>query len=304
MAVNSAKLKFGTSFSLHRCSELSLDKPAVLRASLDELGFRRYRLMSYWNIHESKPGRYNFDELDWQVEMIEKEKGEITFCLGKRQPRWPECHLPAWAAELPKGEWYQALNDFIETIVKRYQSSPAIVSWQLENEALLKKFGHCPDQDYNRDRLVAELKLVKRLDPNRPVIMTLSDSWGLPWRRPQPDAFGLSLYRTTINSAGQYSYSKRPALFYKLRAALIKALRGKPVFIHELQAEPWLPHSLRKSTIEEQLALMSPEILKTNLDFAVRTGLAPIDLWGLEWWYWLRQQGHPEVWQAVSEALK
>lgn len=295
---------FGASFSLHRCSELGVDKKRLLKAALKDLGLRRFRLMSYWNIHEQQQGSYDFSELDWQFDMIAEYGGQATLCLGKRQPRWPECHMPAWAVQLPKEEWYQALFSYIQAAVERYRDHPALASWQLENEALLKEFGYCVDADYSHDRLKRELALVKRLDPKHPVIMTLSDSWGLPWRAPVPDMYAMSLYRITITSGGRYAYSKRPAVFYRLRALLIRLFKNRGVFIHELQAEPWLPESLLKNPLDAQLERMNPEILKTTVDFALRTGLRPIDLWGLEWWYWLKQNGHPEMWDAARKLTK
>lgn len=276
-----------------------------MRAALEDLGVRRFRLMSYWNIHEKSPGNYNFAELDWQLDLIAKYHGEASLCLGKRQPRWPECHMPPWAQKLDKQEWYPALFTYIETVIKRYRKHPALQSWQLENEALLKSFGHCVDQDYNPQRLIKELQLVKKLDPDHPVIMTLSDSWGLPWRPPQPDMYAMSLYRTTINQRGNYVFSKRPPQFYQLRALAITLLRRRSTFIHELQAEPWLHSGITTTPLTDQLNVLSPENLRKNILFAVRTGLRPIDLWGLEWWYWMREShSHPEYWETVRKTLQ
>jgi hypothetical protein len=293
--------ELGASFSLHRCSELGINKQAVLKAALQDLGLRRFRLMSYWNIHEQQPGKYNFAELDWQLDLIAKYGGTVSLCLGKRQPRWPECHIPQWAAALPQQQWYAALYQYIETVVERYKNHPALASWQLENEALLKTFGHCVDKDYSHSRLKAEYRLVKSLDSRHPIIMTLSDSWGLPWRRPNPDAYALSLYRITINQYGKYVFSKRPPLFYKLRAAVIQTPRRKQVFVHELQAEPWLSKGVTETPLEEQFRYLSPNLLKANIAFAVRTDLTPIDLWGLEWWYWLKEtQNQPQYWNTIK----
>lgn len=293
---------FGVSFSLHRCSELGLDKQAVLKAALIELGFRRYRLMSYWNIHEQTPGVFDFSELDWQMDLIARYGGSVSLAIGKRQPRWPECHIPDWALELPTENWYAALYRYITQVVSRYEGHPALESWQLENEALLKSFGDCKDRDYNRTRLQKELDLVKQIDPMHPVIMTLSDSWGLPWRRPRPDVYAMSLYRTTANKKGKINMSHRGAWFYKIRAGYINLFTRRHVFIHELQAEPWTLEGITVVGLEEQLKTMNADILADNMDFALQTGLRPIDLWGLEWWYWLRQTHDiDDVWWAAKQ---
>ena len=296
---------FGVSFSLHRCSELGIDKKATLEAALQDLGFRRLRLMSYWNIHEAERDNYNFDELDWQMDMAAEFGAKVSLCLGKRQPRWPECHMPAWANLLETEEWYQALHQYIEVVVKRYKDHPALDSWQLENEALLKDFGYCPDQDYNRSRLESELRLIKKIDPDHPVIMTLSDSYGVPFRKPRPDIYAMSLYRITINKKGRYAYSKRPPWFYRIRAHLISLISGRPVFIHELQAEPWLARSIGNVELKIQLERMNENLLKQNINYALKTGMWPIDVWGLEWWYWLKTvHNRPEIWNEVKAILR
>jgi hypothetical protein len=297
-------VKFGASFSLHRCNELGLDKQAVLKASIKDLGLRRFRLMSYWNVHEQTRGKYDFSELDWQLDLIAEAGGQVTLCLGKRQPRWPECHMPKWAQSLSQKEWYDTLYAYIREVVERYKDHPALETWQLENEALLKSFGHCTDGDYNHGRLRKELKLVKKLDPSHPVIMTLSDSWGIPVRGPRPDKYAMSLYRITINQKGHYAFSKRPPLFYKARRMLIIIFKLRPTFIHELQAEPWLPVSITKVPLDEQLKYMNSKLLEENVAFARKTGSDLIDLWGLEWWYWLRtKHDKPEVWDAAKELI-
>ncbi len=296
------ELELGASFSLHRCSELGLDKKAVLRAALEDLGLRRFRLMSYWNIHEQRQGEYDFEELDWQLDMIAKYSGKVTLAVGKRQPRWPECHIPDWALALPKEAWYEALYAYLEVVINRYKHHPALHSWQLENEALLKSFGYCRDNDYNRTRLRQEAALIKRLDPDHPLIMTLSDSWGLPWRRPRPDQYAMSLYRATANKRKAIKQSIRPALFYRTRAWLIRLIFRRPAFIHELQAEPWTGSGITKASLDEQFLTMNADRLKANVGFAARTGMNPIDLWGLEWWFWLKEvHSQPELWNTVKQ---
>lgn len=296
---------FGVSFSLHRCSELGLDPEKVLTMAIKELGFKRFRLMSYWNIHEQKPGNYDFTELDWQMDLVAKHGGKVSLCIGKRQPRWPECHMPDWAQKLNQPEWYAALYKYIEVVVKRYKSHPALASWQLENEALLKSFGYCPDGDYSHSRLQNEYKLVKKLDSKHPVVMTLSDSWGVPWRAPKPDLYAMSLYRYTMNKNGKYVASRHPAWFYRLRAKAINILKQRSVFIHELQTEPWFSKAIGDVPVNDQLDRMDPKTIRQIVQFAEDTNLQPVDLWGLEWWYWLKHTHHrPEAWDTIKTIVR
>ncbi len=255
--------------------------------------------MSYWNEIEQTPGNYEFKELDQQLKQISNAKGQVTLCLGARQPRWPESHWPDWAWELPKTERDKALLIFVKTVTERYKDNPRIVSFQLENEALLKSFGQRSEVD--RKRLRTEFALVKKLAPNKPIIMTTSTSWGIPLRRPIPDMIGFSFYQTVYNNGYHTSFHK-PWLD-RARATLIRLLWHKSSFIHELQLEPWGPKNIWEMDVSEQDKSMSPDQIKTNLRLARKTGLA-IDLWGAEWWYWRHKNGDSSIWKTVKTELQ
>jgi len=293
--------KFGVSFSLKQCRDFKIDQTDALEFLIQAVGLRRFRLMSYWNEHEKSQGVYDFESLDEQVSQIEAVGGVITFCLGVRQPRWPESHWPNWALELPEQQRYQALYKFIEVVVKRYQHKSCIISWQLENEALNRSFGMYGD--FNRKRLRDEYKLVANLDPSRPIIMSTSNTWGLPLRRPRPKLFGFTFYQVQYEK-GAYSHTKMPAWWRSFRAKIIRFVTWRRSFIHELQAEPWGPKAIWEMSTEEQDRSMSPEQLSTNIKLAKKTNLHPIDLWGGEWWYWRHLQGDDSIWQTAIENLQ
>lgn len=294
--------KFGVSFSIKQCRNFGLDSNEALRWLIDKAGFRRFRLMSYWDEHESEPGKYDFAALDEQLNIAETAGCVVTLCLGARQPRWPENHWPDWAWKLEKAERSKALLRYIQTVVERYRSRDCIVSYQLENEALLRKFGERPEVD--RPRLLQEIALIKKLDPNRPVIMTTSTSWGIPARRPVPDVVGFSYYRILYGKRG-YSHALHYPRLDRLRAAGIKLLHSKPSFIHELQLEPWGPKNIWEMPIEEQNKSMSIQHITENIRLARSTKLYPIDLWGGEWWYWrLKHFDDPNIWHAVQQSIQ
>ncbi len=293
--------KFGLSFSLKQCRNFKIDPKKTLDWLIKDAGFRRFRLMSYWDEHEKEQGKYDFSELDWQVQKIADAGGVITLCLGARQPRWPENHWPEWAWKLTKEERTEALLKFIEAVVERYKNKPAVISYQLENEALLKSFGL--RGEFDRGRLIREFNLVKQLDSSRPIIMTVSDQWGLPWRRPLPDIVGFSYYHITHGQKG-YQSAHHYGWLHRARKTLIKLFKNRPVFIHELQLEPWGPTAIWKMSKAEQDKSMSAEQIKRNLQLAKTTKLYPIDLWGGEWWYWrLAKQNDPSVWKIIKTTL-
>ncbi len=293
--------QYGVSFSVKQCRSFGIDPKETLEWLLNEAGFRRFRLMSYWNEHEKQPGAYDYSELDWQVAAIIKAGGEISLCLGARQPRWPENHWPQWAWRLNKAERSQALIDYVRETVKRCKNKSGITSYQLENEALLGRFGERSEVD--RRRLRQEFSLVKSLDPGRPLIMTTSTSWGIPLKQPIPDIVGFSFYHTLYRH-GAYRTSQFYPWVHRLRKRLIKVIHKKPVFIHELQLEPWGPAAIWDMAVEEQNKSMSTAQIQINIRLAKSIKVPPIDLWGGEWWYWrLTKHTDPTIWQAVHQAI-
>ncbi len=256
--------------------------------------------MSYWDEHERTRGHYTFGELDEQIDRIAQANGVISLCLGVRQPRWPENHWPAWALKLSEQERTRALNDFITVVVQRYKNYEHIISWQLENEALNRGFG--TQGDFNRARMRNEYSLVKSLDPDRPIIMTTSDTYGIPLRQPRPDHFGFTLYQVQFED-NRYTNRALPIWWWPLRARIIRLLTKRDSFIHELQAEPWGPRAIWEMSIAEQNKSMSIMQLEKNIRLAKRTHLYPIDAWGGEWWYWRKLSGDKHLWQTVRQNL-
>ncbi len=295
---------FGVSLSVKQCRNFDISSVSCLKWLIVECGFRRFRLMSYWDEIESTPGNYNFQELDDQIKIISKNKGTITLCLGARQPRWPENHWPDWAWSMTKHDRSKALLEFIEVVVERYKHVKEINSYQLENEALLRSFGLNPEVD--RHRLRQEFNLVKKLEPGKPVIMTTSTSWGIPIRRPIGDMVGFSYYQTVYNdNQSDYTTAFHKAWLHSFRALLIKVLLRRKSFIHELQLEPWGPGNIWEMSFEEQMKSMDIQQILQNVQLAKKTRLLPIDLWGGEWWYWCyKKHGNKEIIESVLKAIR
>lgn len=296
----------GVSFSDKRSRELGLDWQANYIALLDDLDIKSYRLMSYWDEYEKERGQFDFTNLDWQMDEAAKRGATVSLSIGLRQPRWPECHQPAWADSLAGNEWKQALYAYMEVVVKRYEDHPALLSWQLENEGMNNWFGTCDRSD--RQRLIEEYALVKQWS-TKPVWMTLADQHGFPVGQPIPDEFGFSVYRTVWNEKigpvpGYMTYPT-PVWYHKARAALIKAYSGRDIFIHELQLEPWARIDTKDVSIEEQDKSMDLAKIRDNVQFARMIGEPEIYTWGGEWWYWRKETlKDPSVWETVRETFR
>lgn len=294
--------RFGVSFSAKQCRAFGIDSSDCLDWLIDK-GFRRFRLMSYWDEIEATQGVYDFSELDRQIEQIRNANGTLTLCLGARQPRWPENHWPDWAWETNYQARTEALLHFVELVVARYKDNLTIVSYQLENEALLKQFGK--RAEVNRQRLRDEYSAVRLLDPIRPIAMSTSTSWGIPIRKPIPDMVGFSYYQRLYNAKQQrYTTAFHTPVLHRIRAWLIWLLWQRPSFIHELQLEPWGPAAIWEMSLDEQDKSMGPEQIKRNVALGLAVKTPYIDLWGGEWWYWRTViKGDQTTWESVRQSL-
>lgn len=299
-----ANPNYGVSFSAKRARELDLEPHAVLTALLDDMGIKNYRLMSYWDESEAVRGTLDFSELDWQIQEVGKRGGTVSLAIGLRQPRWPECHQPDWAARLSGNDWKQALYAYMQLVVQRYENNPTVTSWQLENEAVNNWFGTCDKPD--RERLNEEFALVKSWS-KKPIWMSLSDQHGFPVNQPIADKFGYSVYRWVWNDKtppfNGYMIYPTPIWYHRLRATIITGYTGKDIFIHELQLEPWGPVDTKDLSIAEQNKSMSTEQIGKSLLFARMIGKEDIYVWGGEWWYWRREHGDDSIWNTVKAEL-
>ena len=295
----------GASFIPDYAKSLGVEPKATLKAMLTDLEIKHVRLVGYWDKMEPTPGKYDFSELDWQFAMANEHDAKVSLALGLRQPRWPECHMPNWAADEPMDVWSIQLKEFMRQVIGRYKDNPALDSYQLENEFFLTVFGECPD--FTRERLVDEHRFVKSLDPHHTLIITRSNNaWGFPLGEPQADLYGVSIYkrvwdRTITKRYVEYPF---PAWFYGFLGGGGKILTGKDLFIHELQAEPWPPNGadIKNTSLEEQDKSLNAERLAHRFGYAKGTGLRAFDLWGAEYWYYRKEvMREPSLWNVAKE---
>lgn len=297
--------ELGVSFIPSYAAYLGVDPQETLNALIHDLGIKRFRFVSYWDQIETSPGTYDFSQLDWQMAVAQKAGAQVSLSLGLRQPRWPECHAPSWVdTAKPARQWQPALERVMEATVKRYRTSPALESYQLENEYFLQGFGAC--QNHDRQRLIDEYALVKHLDSRHPVIITRSNNGvGWPTGAPTPDKSGISIYQRVWDSHYTHRYITYPvpSWYYSSLLGLTKLMTGQDTFIHELQAEAWAPNyqSILETSLTEQNKSFDAARLKNTIQFAKDIGPRQVYLWGAEYWYYRDQVLHdPSVWDEAA----
>ncbi len=297
------RITYGLSFNTIYARELGLNEREVFTAILDELKVRHLRLAAHWTLVEPERGVYDWSAIDYEVREASKRQADIVMGVGRRLPRWPECHVPEWAKELSWDEQKVEIRELLTETVNRYKNEPAVIYWQVENEPFLEVFAkdHCGELD--TDFLKEEVELVRSLDPTRPILVTDSGNLGT-WHGAYRagDAFGTSVYVYFWNpELGQFK-TVLPPSFYRLKEGIMELFFGeKKTFLIELSAEPWLLEPIVDVPLETQLGRMNPQKFEEILDYARETRYDTQYLWGAEWWYWLKGQGRGDMWEKGKE---
>jgi hypothetical protein len=303
----SKPLQLGVSFIPDYAASLGVDPKANFDALLN-INVKQFRLVSYWSDGEPSPGTYDFSQLDWQFQKAQTAHAKVILTLGLRQPRWPECHAPSWAANEPTAVWQPQLEAYMKAVINRYKTSPSLQSYQLENEYFLKGFGTCTD--FSRQRLIDEYNLVKYTDPAHPVVIGRSNNaLGLPIGQPQPvppDLFSISIYKRVWDSGVTHRYLEYPfpAWYYSFVAGTQKALFGTDMMVAELQAEAWPPNgqTIPETSLAEQNKSLNAQRLSDRFEYGKATGMRDIVLWGGEYWYYRKVVLHdPSLWNVATQ---
>jgi hypothetical protein len=299
---------YGVTWSPVYAEQLGIDNLRGLEAVLDELKVRHVRIPSYWNRLEPVQGQVHFEELDKELDVIAKRGGKAIVVVGATQPRWPECWVPSWAANLPQADREAAQLAHVRAVVGRYATHPAVEKWQVENEPTLIAFGECKDQ--RKEFLEQEMEEVRSLElqmlpeaKRHPVVTTDSgelSTW-LGFRN-FVDAKGFSVYRVVLTPWGNvWRYWFIPPFFYDRKVALLRPFIQE-FFVSEFQMEPWANAPLPTINVEDQFKIFGIGDFREHLAFAERMGMPRVYFWGVEWWYWMKEQKrHPEFWDEAVQ---
>ncbi|MEA1926190.1 MAG: glycoside hydrolase family 2 TIM barrel-domain containing protein [Patescibacteria group bacterium] len=304
LADRNESMEFGISFSKVFARDLGLDWKKAYVEMLDDLNPKKIRVGAYWTEIEKKRGVYDFSDLDWQVNEAAKRDVKMILAFGIKAPRWPECFIPEFYIEDKKAR-EKALLEYEEALIERYKNNDAIIIWQVENEPFLP-FGHCIPGAIDVQLLDKELKQTRKLDDTRQIMVTDSGELSI-WvpAAKRADVFGTTLYRIIHKPPiGYVKYPIGPS-FFRIKAWIIKVFAGQEnIIISELQAEPWGPDWIGGMTIEEQYKSMNPQKFNEIIKYAKETNFSESYLWGVEWWYWLKEtKNNDDMWEKARRVI-
>ncbi len=298
------KPAWGVTFSQKHAETLGLDWKAAYLALLDDLGARNLRIAVPWDLVEPEEGVFAFDKLDFQVNEAAKRGAKLILAVGMKSPRWPECHIPAWAKDLTDAERENAAIRFSAAVAGRYKGNPAVVMWQAENEPFFP-FGECPP--ISEDFVGREIAALKAIDPARPVMTTDTGEWSL-WIRAAKlgDVVGVTLYRKAYFPAlHTYLSFPFPPAYYRLRALVIRQFFGKDVISVEVQAEPWFRAYPLGTSEDDWKETLDIGQFRKNIRYARDTGFPELYLWGAEWWWYMKEKRNiPDFWEEAKTLFK
>jgi hypothetical protein len=297
------KINYGVSFNTLYARELKLDWEEVFDAILNDLNVRRFRLAAHWNMVEPENNEWNFEELDKQIELTKEAGAEVILSVGRRLPRWPECHVPHWAINKEWEDQKKEILEYMEVVINRYKDYEHIVYWQIENEPFLEVFAkeHCRKLD---EKFFAEqIEFARELDSSRKILVTDSGNlgtWYKPWK--YGDLFGTSVYVYLWNPDIGPFKSYLPPSFYRFKTSLMELIIGKQEsMLIELSLEPWLLQPVVETPLKIQLERMNIEKFREIINFAEKTKFEYQYLWGAEWWYYMSKNNHPEFWEEAKK---
>ncbi len=250
----------------------------------------------YWSDIEPQQGNFDWEQYDWLVKYSQSNDIALTLVVGSKVPRWPECFVPDWAEKLNDQYQHQHALDIIKETVNRYKGYGAVERWQVENEPFFP-FGDC--RQISLEEFNERIELVRSLD-DRPIQATVSGEVG-PWKdvAKSADVLGISLYRQTWNDLfGYFVYPISPEYYY-IRSKFVEGDVDR-VIVSELQAEPWFPEAIESRPVVDWYEAFDAQMFQNNLDFVKQARLPEAYLWGAEWWYLLKLNGEPRLWNTAK----
>lgn len=278
-------------------------------AEYDRLALKWVRLGCYWEEIEKRKGTYDFSGMKGLLDACTRLNIKVVMTIGMKAPRWPEYYIPSWLADtlrLPKNGRIDTKNNvltenlfsYMAKTIQAIRGYECIQCWQVENEPL-DQSGPL-NLSISEELLQEEINLVRTSDPARPIQVNV-------WGNELTGRGNFLRAEKYADSIGLDLYTRVPALkIFNLRTvtgprdpdhtirSLISAMRkrGKPVWINELQAEPW-----------GDPGSCTPEHIIQNVKWIQDWSIDGVFLWGFEYWLQQKSKGDDSYWSAAQKAI-
>jgi len=303
---------YGLNFSNKYSQELDQDWKLAFNEIVNTFATKKYRLAVYWDEVQPEKNTYDYSNIKYQLDMLEKfPDSEVILVIGRKVIRYPECHEPKWWVETRGDEEKKlALLKYIERTVTELKDYKSIKYWQVENEAMFP-FGICSPLNDVYGTLKEEVALVKSLDPERKIVIQDSGEGGF-WLPSYEigDFLGISIYRKVwfdfLGVLSSYSFPLKYPLgssFYIIKSFVL-SIPFEKIMATEVQAEPWGPVRNYILRADEVNSTMSPEDFERVFETTQEAGFNEYYLWGVEWWYHMKKvENIPYYWDRALKYI-
>jgi len=296
------RTSIGVTYSTKYAHELGLDTHQAFEKILSELKPGFIRLPLYWSDIEKDPDHFDFKEIDWLVWRASEHKVPLILAIGRRTPRYPECHEPWYLYNSQVSEEVRdaRLLSYLDLVVKRYEKNPIVIMWQVENEPFFGFFGNCKATSW--DFMKQEVAWVRERS-DKPIMLTVSGEYS-SWTRESAlaDVLGFSLYRGARFGDHFFVPYPVPPSIYAIKALFTHA-SIKEIIISELQLEPWFDQSISAVPLEAQLKQMPLREMADTYRYARKIYTDRIALWGVEWWLYLKEKHAIDDYWNLGKAM-
>lgn len=333
--------EFGINFSCNHAEYLLLEDPLLgpdgyvpddrpgraewcaetLGTLLRGTGAKHVRISVEWAQVEPRPGEFDFRLVDALLAEAGRSDARVLFGVGVKAQRDPEFYIPDWVltrADL-HGMVYIDRDPYlreralamVEAVVAHVSGSPAIEAWNADNEPYVPSL-RAEDWELSREFVRAERDAIRANDPQARTISINHAQHFVFDRRwkdalADGDALAASVYPfRTVEVLGRKFVIAIPELGplepnYAHQARSAHAV-GKPFWLTELQAEPWVDEDIRLVGPSNPSPNLTVANFRKNIEYARRSGADRVYLWGAEWWLFQRQQYNDNTWWDLARA--
>jgi len=327
--------EFGINFSCNHAEYLLLEDPALgpagyvsddrpgraewcaetLGALLRGLGARHVRISVEWSHVEPTPGRYDFRLIDALLAEAERSGAKVLLGVGVKAQRHPEFYIPDWVMakanltanpEIDRDPYLrERALAMIAATVAHVADSPAIEAWSADNEPYVPSL-RAKAWQLSREFVRLERDAIRANDPKARAISINHAQHFIFDRRwkdalADGDALAASFYpfRNVQFLGRNYVIPIAEigplAPNYAAQARAAHAV-GKPFWITEMQAEPWVEEDLRLVGPDNPSPNLTAANFRKSIEYARRSGADRVYLWGAEWWLFQHQRYGDSTW--------